>query len=169
MASTIFTDYVTIITAEWLNAVNSFVYGPLTLSPSTGAGTITGDWNVGGNLNVTGNIVGGTGTQINVKNIIGPGQSWHNVTSTRSPGTVYTNNDSSQRAIFVFIQRHSTTVGGPTVNFFVESGVGTGVYVAVGVLEGNYQTSVSAIVPYGCRYYIENNATGVQNWAEFYT
>lgn len=124
-----------------------------TISGVTVAGTFTG--NLTGNTsgvhtgNVTGNVTGNTSgssgsctgnavTATTAANAIGEGQSWQNVTGSRSAGTTYTN--STGKSIFVTLYTQGTaqlTIGGIIA---AQSSINNA---------GNY---VGAIVPNGATY-----------------
>lgn len=127
-----------------------------TIAGVTVAGTFTG--NVTGNLtgNVTGNTTGSSGsctgnaaTATTASNAIGVGQTWQNVSGSRSAGTTYTN--STGKSIMVSIRTQGN--GYITVD---------GVVTAHSSID-NATNFVGTIVPPGSSYYMTGT---VHYWAE---
>lgn len=86
---------------------------------------------------------------------IGVGQTWQDVTASRSTGTTYTN--TTGRAIFVYIQ--FGTSGSPNINAILVDGV------AVGFASGQGGMTNSFIVPPGSVYRVGANNTFL-SWTE---
>ena len=162
MSSTVFTDFVTIITADWLNSVNAFVYGAIVVNQATKSGSIAGDWNVGGNLNVTGNVTAPNG-------VGGTSALPHVVTGSRVLGTTYTN--TTTKAMFLMFNGLSTggTSGSATFTATV-AGVVAGVCVSA---SGFSNGTMSILVPVGATYVINavtagGAAASIVFWGETY-
>ena len=123
-------------------------------------GTITPSGNVIGN--VTGNI---TGNALTATNTIGNGQTWQNMSASRSVSTTYTNSTGKPIQVKVLVGRS----GGNDVNMdaqlLTDAGLTDqqGIYVRDG---GNWAVSVSAIIPIGGNYSAVWTNAGTVIWME---
>jgi hypothetical protein len=117
-----------------------------TVAPSTSGNVLTSN--------------GTTWTSATPAGGIGIGQTWQDVTSSRTLGTTYTN--STGKPIMVMTTGYQVASSGPTS--FIVDGVTIGYTDALGTNDvGNYTTS-SFIVPNGSTYRVTGNTPDV--WAE---
>ena len=86
---------------------------------------------------------------------IGYGQTWQNVTASRSASTTYTN--STGKPIMVYVQGNGG--GGLQVSLTVNG-------VALPVLSGATSLTASAIVPNGQTYSFSYNGSSIPIWTE---
>ena len=131
------------------DGVNHYVYNPSNFSVNFA----TSATNATNATNAT--------TATNVINALGNGQSWQNLSGSRSVGTTYTN--STGKPIFVSIIMQQNGASTPTDALFVN-----GIVVAkqTHVVLGDSQT-LSAIVPNGSTYEILSvSGTFIEQWLE---
>jgi hypothetical protein len=119
---------------------------------------LTGTPTVNGNAIVSQN---NGGWNIYSNYAIGTGQSWHNVTGSRSNNTVYTNNNSRPIQVNVCV---NLSGGADGYTFYVE-GVAVGAFYASGYV-GNQ--TCSAIVPPGGSYQLVSQINNITFWSELY-
>jgi len=103
-----------------------------------------------------------TGTVALTSQVLGVGQTWTDVTSSRALGTTYTN--STGRPITIAIAQNSTSSGG----------FGGAIVINGASLPQNYSYASTAgylnwltyIVPAGATYSCSSNATSLNSWYE---
>ena len=133
--------------------------GELTISAPAVAGTntLTLPASTGTLLTTTGD-----GSQLTNLPVVGIGQTWTDVTSSRSANTVYTN--STGRPIMVSVSLE-IVVGAATVNWFY---VGSVIVAQVQNTSAELATTTSFIVPNGATYkhQYQSVAPTIRNWSE---
>lgn len=93
-----------------------------------------------------------------VQNIsLGAGQTWQDLTGSRTSGVVYTN--TTGRAICVSVRYHIFATGFATLTV-------DGVQIAVGQANDNDDGTLFGIVPAGATYIVGVSGSGVVTWAE---
>ena len=94
---------------------------------------------------------------------IGVGQTWQNVTGSRAAGTTYTN--STGKPIFISVYGTGSPNNG--VMSMTVDGVSLGQQGSAAVGSGVFYSTMTAIVPNGSTYSVNNvNGWALQNWAE---
>lgn len=137
----------------------------------TGTGA-SGTWNIGitGNAATASNggvqsITAGTGIAVTTTtgnivisntataNSIGYGQTWQDVTSSRSAGTNYTNTTGKPIQVKILVARSGGSVINMDASLYTDGGLTDyqGIYIGVNQ-GGNWAVSVSAIIPVGGNY-----------------
>lgn len=122
--------------------------------------------NANGTITPSGNVIGNiTGNAVTATNTIGNGQTWQNLSGSRSISTTYTNSTGKPIQVNIMVSRS----GGNDVNMdaflYTDAGLtdNQGIYVRDG---GNWAISVSAIIPIGGNYSASWNNAGTVIWME---
>ena len=97
---------------------------------------------------------------------IGVGQTWQNLTSSRTLAGSYTN--STGRPIYISVTCTNAGSSGATGFVLTVSGVSVGsTYIIQQTGAGNYNTNLSAVVPDGATYNLSGGVSvTLQNWSE---
>lgn len=93
---------------------------------------------------------------VEIKNVIGIGQTWQNMTASRTIGTTYTN--ATTKPIMISVTKLGRSATTLYINNQVVSSVDYG--------DGNLQGSLSTIIPAGSTYKIEVYSGTIQGWWE---
>lgn len=123
-------------------------------------GTILTSGNIIGN--VTGNI---SGNALTATNTIGNGQTWQNVSGSRSISTNYNNSTGKPIQVKIYVSRSGGSVINMDAQLYTDAGLtdSQGVYIYDG---GNWAISVSAIIPIGGNYSATWTNAGSVTWME---
>jgi len=96
-------------------------------------------------------------------NSIGVGQTWQDVTASRSVGVTYTN--TTGKPIEVLFEGYASGASETTNNFLIN---GVGIHIIYGDLGHADRTMISVVIPNGSTYSIENTGgiVTIQSWSE---